>query len=86
MRKKKFYLCCRAEGGASIHPGPVPRIHRGGGVPGHVRGAHWGAHCTPDSPGAPAGDTTARGPYVGLYWVAVLLFALNFTIKGEKGY
>ena len=76
-------LCCGGEGGAGVHPGPVPGhlVGGAGGVSCHVGGADGRPH---GGPTAPAGNT-ARGPQVGLdVCVAVHLLALDFT-GGELG-
>lgn len=68
-------LCCCWEGGASVHPCPVPGhlVGRAGGVSGHVGGADRGSHggsCPPP-----------RGTQVWLdAGIAILFFAVKFAV------
>ena len=78
------YLSGSREGGAGVHPGPVPGglvHHRGGGVPRHLRGADAGPDGGPPSPAW----HRAGGPQVGLdVRVAVRLLAVDFTEGGKE--
>ncbi len=76
-----IFLSCSGEGGAGVHPGPVPgRLVAGGGVAAHVGCTGGGPHRRPPAPR----HTPARGrPQVGFYRVAVLLLTVNFTAKAR---
>ena len=69
-------LSCRGEGGARVHPGPVPRhlVRGAGGVSGHVGGANRGADWGSSAP-----------PWGSQVWldtgVTILFFTIKFTEK-----
>jgi len=72
-------LCCCGEGGAGVHPGPVPGhlVCRAGGVSGHVRGADGGSDWGPCTP-------PCYRPGGAQVWldagIPILFFAVKFAV------